>query len=175
MWQICAFKLWAKTMGKLSKRHLLRKSWRSYGWKPWKLTAGEIVGVDGEARHRRRRKNHSRGVQIALQRGRKMRKTSGRGQQNSPHQKISVIVAFLKVLNIVFYCRINYIIVEVDTDFLLWNYRKRFQDITQWIFVRHLYDIFTTFNYVFTAFKVTWTMFWNKFAPIWYCNKMNLF
>ena len=81
MWQICAFKLWAKTMGKLCKRHLLRKS---YGWKPWKLTAGEIVGVDGEARHRRRRKNHSRGVQIALQRGRKMRKTSGRGQQNSP-------------------------------------------------------------------------------------------
>ena len=75
------------------------------------------------------------------------------------HQKISVIVAFLKVLTIVFYCRINYIIVEVDTDFLLWNYRKRFRDITQWIFVRHIYDTFTTFNYVFTAFKVTWTVF----------------
>ena len=104
MWQICPFKLWAKTMGKLCKRQLLRKSWRSYGWKPWKLTAGEIVGVDGEARHRRRRKNHSRGVQIALQRGRKMRKTSGRGQKTVHHQKISVI----KSIVLLFYCRINY-------------------------------------------------------------------
>ena len=141
MWQICAFKLWAKTMGKLCKRHLLRKS---YGWKPWKLTAGEIVGVDGEARHRRRRKNHSRGVQIALQRGRKMRKTSGRGQKTVHHQKISVIVAFLKVLTIVFYCRINYIIVEEDTDFLSWNYKKKISGYNSMNFCQtslwHLYN-----------------------------------